>query len=82
MPSIEQFLRNELGLLLGVPAEDVDVHKPLSRYGVDSAVTIQLTERLGQVLGRELPPTLFYDHETIAAVAEHLSPAPSQSAAG
>jgi len=70
---IESILRNALGQLLGTPPHDLDIHKSLGRYGVDSAAAIQLTEQIGRDLGQDLPPTLFYEHETIAAAVRYLS---------
>jgi amino acid adenylation domain-containing protein len=70
--------RATLALLLGVMAEvaelspdQIDPESGLDRYGLNSLLIAQLTERLEATLGR-LPKTLFFEHQTLASVADHL----------
>ncbi|MCP4702330.1 MAG: amino acid adenylation domain-containing protein [Gammaproteobacteria bacterium] len=71
-------------LLAGVSArlktakEDIDIHEPLARYGLDSAAALSLTGELEEWLGRSLPASLTYDYPSIAALARYLTEGPQQ----
>ncbi|MCS1417593.1 MAG: Polyketide synthase PksL [Verrucomicrobia subdivision 3 bacterium] len=59
-----------LSSALGVPASRVRLDESLERYGVDSIVVMRLTEKLESIFG-PLSKTLFFEHETLAALAEY-----------
>ncbi|WP_113696134.1 type I polyketide synthase [Amycolatopsis albispora] len=59
--------------LLGRPAAEIDVRRPLRESGLSSRDTVTLTGDLRRLLGRPLPPTLLWEHSTIAALAGALS---------
>jgi acyl carrier protein len=40
--------------------------------GVDSLMAVQIHDRIQQLVGRELPPSLCFNYPTIAALVEHL----------
>ncbi|MFN9569723.1 MAG: alpha/beta fold hydrolase [Cyanobacteriota bacterium] len=69
-----------LGEKMGLRAEDVDVHRPLSHYGLDSMAAVRLTADLEDWLAATFPdqarlslsPTLAYDYPTIALIAAAL----------
>ena len=58
---------------LKVAPAEIDVSKPLLSYGLDSVVAFSLTGELADLLGRELPPTLFWDFPTLETLALHLA---------
>ncbi|HEY2294285.1 MAG TPA: beta-ketoacyl synthase N-terminal-like domain-containing protein, partial [Thermoanaerobaculia bacterium] len=70
---IESWLIAEVAARLGLPAEDLDTGEPLARYGMGSAEAVRLSAALAARLGRPVPPTIAYDHPTIAALASYLS---------
>jgi polyketide synthase PksL len=49
----------------------LDTEEPLAGYGIDSIVIGELMNRLADGFGG-LPRTLFYEHQSLAALAEHL----------
>ncbi len=69
---IEAWLVERLSRQLGVGAADLDVREPFARYGLGSKEAVQLSASLAVWLGRPVPPTIAYDHPTIAALAVHL----------
>ena len=63
-----------LGALLGDPsARAVGGDEPLMSAGLTSTLAVQLTQRLEESLGRELPGTLVFDYPTISKMAAYLA---------
>jgi len=58
---------------LKFPAREIDVDMPFASLGMDSMTAVLLAGDLETYLGRSLPPTLMYDHPSIAALAAHLA---------
>ncbi|MGB8945629.1 MAG: type I polyketide synthase, partial [Streptomyces sp.] len=65
-------VREETAGLAGTDPLDVDPELAYRDYGYNSLAAVELTSRLSQATGLELPLTLLFDHPTAAAVAEHL----------
>lgn len=63
--------------LVKIPAEQIDPEQPLASYGLSSLRLVELSEELSRWTGRALPPTLLYDHPSIAAISRHLAQAPA-----
>lgn len=55
-----------------IDAQEIDVNKPLVNYGLDSVTVIDLSSRLENWFGCKLSPTVLYDFQTIAVLAQHL----------
>jgi len=68
----ESYLAALLSREIKLPEERIDSHEPFASYGVDSMMINRINASLGKDLG-ELPQTLLYQYETIAALAEHLT---------
>lgn len=66
---ISRWVADELGL---TPAE-VEPDRPFLSYGLNSIQAMMLVGDLETRLGRPLPPTLVWDHPTVAALAAHLA---------
>jgi short-subunit dehydrogenase/aryl carrier-like protein len=71
-----EFLRAEVAAILGLDASGpyLDERQPLLRMGMDSLMTVEFRNRLAAALGRPLSATLVFDHPTIGALADFLSP--------
>ncbi|MEA2488771.1 MAG: hypothetical protein QOH21_563, partial [Acidobacteriota bacterium] len=67
----EEFLCRELSGVLKMPPDRIDPQSPLERYGIDSILALKLTGQLEQTFGT-LSKTLFFEYQTIAALAQHL----------
>lgn len=70
---IQRWLVEYLSTKLEVDVEKIDTTLMFDRYGLDSITMTSLAAELGERIGRELDPSLAYDHPTIDALAEHLS---------
>ncbi|MFZ5637100.1 MAG: type I polyketide synthase, partial [Pseudomonadota bacterium] len=64
----EDWLRRELAGLLKLPADRIDPQAGLERYGIDSILAMQLTNRLEQTFG-SLSKTLFFEYQTLRELA-------------
>lgn len=70
--SIQNWLVNQLSEVLSLSPNEIDITESLTRYGLDSIDAVTLVGDLEDELDMELPDTLFWDHPTIAQVAQFL----------
>jgi acyl transferase domain-containing protein/acyl-CoA synthetase (AMP-forming)/AMP-acid ligase II/acyl carrier protein len=70
---IQTWIVAQIAERIGIDPDELDVRKPLRSYGLDSVANVAITGDLGVWLGRELSPTLIYDHPTIEDLAQHLA---------
>ncbi|UMR33393.1 SDR family NAD(P)-dependent oxidoreductase [Massilia sp. MB5] len=69
----EKALRYFVRLLAGTlrrQADSIDPHAQMEAYGIDSILVVELTRKLEQVFGT-LSKTLFFEYQTIAALAAY-----------
>ena len=71
--ALVDWLRATVAELISVEPQAVDPRTPFTRFGVDSASALIVTDMLSDWLGLELDATLLYEHETIEQLARHLS---------
>jgi acyl transferase domain-containing protein/acyl-CoA synthetase (AMP-forming)/AMP-acid ligase II/aryl carrier-like protein len=70
---LEDWLRLELARELNLTPDEISVGRPIAEYGVNSRLAVALVGRLEQRIGgRELSPTLLWEHPTIAGICSHL----------
>lgn len=65
-------LRALVGEELRLSPGEIDDRTPLEDYGLDSVAVIRLIDRLESLFG-DIPSTLFYEHHTLAALADWLA---------
>ncbi|MGR6914111.1 SDR family NAD(P)-dependent oxidoreductase [[Actinomadura] parvosata] len=58
---------------LGEHANPVDPDRPLGEYGLSSRESVAVAAELGELLGRELSPTLLWEHPTVNRLARALA---------
>ncbi len=71
--TIGEWLTMRVAQLCGVAPEGIDVDEPFSRYGLCSLDAMRLGAELSQRCGRNLAPTVFWEHPNIAALCAWLS---------
>ncbi|MGG4221712.1 SDR family NAD(P)-dependent oxidoreductase, partial [Paenibacillus jamilae] len=64
-------LKALLGEVTRLSVGSIEAQEPLERYGIDSIMIAQLNAKLAESFG-ELSKTLFYEYQTLRALAEHL----------
>lgn len=75
--NVEQWLRARVASLLRIDEQEVDVHAPFPRFGIDSVEGLAITVELEELLERRLPTTLIWDNPTISRVARFVHHGPS-----
>jgi acyl carrier protein len=70
--SLTLWLRVKVAHLIEIPLEEVAQDTPLMDLGLDSIVTVQLCGLLSEKIGREVFPTIVFDHSTVASLAAYL----------
>jgi len=66
------FVREQVAAVLGIPAGSLRTDRGFAEMGMDSLMSVELSNRLGRSIGRNLPATLAFERSTIAALAQHL----------
>ncbi|WP_233281958.1 amino acid adenylation domain-containing protein [Pseudomonas mangiferae] len=66
------YLREVIGGLFKIRPDEIDAHEPLETYGIDSILVVQLTNLLRGKLA-DISSTLFFEHQTVEALATHLA---------
>ncbi|MFB4309385.1 beta-ketoacyl synthase N-terminal-like domain-containing protein [Actinomadura sp. GTD37] len=65
--------RTVRGVLESAPGAPVPHRRTFAELGMDSALAVELRQRLEAALGRRLPATLAFDHPTVELLAAHLA---------
>ncbi len=71
LEALQRELKQQFADLLKMPPHEVDAKAPLDRYGMDSVLAMKLTNQLERSFG-SLSKTLFFEYQTIAALAGYL----------
>jgi len=61
--------RTYIANLLDVPATTIDPDAPVDDFGFDSSAAVALVLDLETKLGRELDPSILFEHQTLRALA-------------
>ncbi|GAA0637536.1 acyl carrier protein [Kutzneria viridogrisea] len=71
-PEVWQWLVDKIAHRLGVPAQQVDVHRYFDEFDLDSTEALVLSGELESWLGFELETTALWYHPTIAELSAHI----------
>jgi natural product biosynthesis luciferase-like monooxygenase protein/amino acid adenylation domain-containing protein len=70
--AIEACLVRHLAGMLGLPEQSIDRAREFSYFGLDSLKSVELSECLSSIFQRQIAPTVFWEHPTIAQLAAHI----------
>jgi pyruvate dehydrogenase E2 component (dihydrolipoamide acetyltransferase) len=70
---LERYLCEQVASLLAVAPGEIDPRLSLGPAGLNSLMTLELTNRLAAGLGLSLPPTLIWNYPSITRLASHLA---------
>ena len=78
---LNMLLRTTICEQMGIPIEEVVGENDLNSLGMDSLMALTILAILREKTGMELPPTLFQDYPSIAALEKYMAPtvAPSKA---
>ncbi|UFJ41786.1 phosphopantetheine-binding protein [Brevibacillus humidisoli] len=66
-----EYIKTVVGEVLKIPSHKIDSAEHLETYGVDSIITVQITNHLQEVFD-DISSTLLFEYQTIDALTEHL----------
>ncbi|MER5408927.1 SDR family NAD(P)-dependent oxidoreductase [Streptomyces sp. NPDC002769] len=69
--ALADYLRESAATVLGVPAERIDPAVPLTSYGLDSLLVLQLTQVIRTDLGDDVSSALLFEVESVDGLVEH-----------
>jgi acyl carrier protein len=72
---IEAFIIDGLARGLDLDPSQIDPLAELPSFSLESMKAVELSGELATFLGRPVPPTILWDHETIRDLARHLAAA-------
>ncbi len=78
---LRAWLVARIAATLRVDPAAIDDRAPLADLGLSSTDAVTLSGELEELLGRDLSPTLVYEHPSIAALADHLARPEEETAA-
>lgn len=81
--TLRTWMRRRVAREIGVPEDEVDPDAGLMSMGIDSMTLIGMAGELAELLGRDVPAEILWDHDTISSLARHLageSSAPARDA--
>ncbi|MCX8128558.1 MAG: SDR family NAD(P)-dependent oxidoreductase [Clostridia bacterium] len=65
-----EYLKKTVSEVLKLPVNRIKQYEAFEKYGIDSIIGVQLSNKLGEVL-EDINNTLFFEFQTIEAVAGH-----------
>ncbi|KFA87937.1 condensation domain-containing protein, partial [Archangium violaceum] len=71
--ALEAWLRTRFARRLRMQPEQLDVHEPLTRYGVDSLAAVEFSHEVEKGLGLSLPMEVVLSGPSLAQLVERLS---------
>jgi pyruvate dehydrogenase E2 component (dihydrolipoamide acetyltransferase) len=69
---LDLYLRQVVGRLLNLPAEEVATDTPVITLGIDSLKSVTLAEQVEAALGLGVSASLAWNHPTVRLMVEHL----------
>jgi acyl carrier protein len=70
--AIQTWMVNQIAKQLSIPATNIKVEEPLTRYGLDSIDSVTIVGDMEEWLDTDLPSTLLWDYPSIAKAARYL----------
>ena len=69
---VAQWFQQKLAALYTFEETVIDIHQPVSSYGLDSMNAMAMAGELEEMLDIELPATLLWDYPTIAEASAYI----------
>jgi polyketide synthase PksL len=66
----QDYIKKQLSELFKLPSRKIDAYAPLEKYGIDSILSMSLTNQLEKTFG-SLPKTLFFEYQTIRELTDY-----------
>lgn len=70
---LEGWIAHYIATILKRNPDELDENATFQEFGLDSVSIVGMTGELSTLLGRDIDPTVVYDHPTIRSLSSHLS---------
>ncbi|OSC42265.1 SDR family NAD(P)-dependent oxidoreductase [Mycobacterium decipiens] len=70
---LSELILGKAAAVLGIPADRIDSSAPLTDYGLDSILVLQLTNALREAFGDDVSSTLLFEVESIDELCAHFA---------
>jgi 3-oxoacyl-(acyl-carrier-protein) synthase/tryptophanase/pimeloyl-ACP methyl ester carboxylesterase/acyl carrier protein/NAD(P)-dependent dehydrogenase (short-subunit alcohol dehydrogenase family) len=70
---VTRSIREHLARILAMPAEEIEGDRPFAELGLDSIFRMDLARKLGAAYGLELKAEDMYEHDSVDALAAHIT---------
>jgi thioester reductase-like protein len=67
------WLKAKVAECLNVPAREIDVSAPLTRYGMDSLAAVEITTAIAVALGCKVPESLLWDRPSVESLEHYMA---------
>lgn len=72
LTDIQDWIAEQVGAHIAIDADDVEVDKPFSQYGVSSVQAMTIAQEGKQRFGIEISPLVMWNCPTIASLSAHI----------
>jgi len=69
LEEVTEWLRSQFAAKIGMSPSEIDINQPITRYGLDSLIAVELTHSVEASLGITLSMTSFLDSPSISQLA-------------
>ena len=70
---MQLFVAQKVADVLKMQPEQIDPNTPITDYGIDSIVSLDLIKEINNVLNASIPTTVLFDYPTVGLLSEYLS---------
>jgi acyl carrier protein len=70
---IQDWLVAQIAEQLSLEPEEIDIHSPISEFGLESLQAMLIVSRAEKTLGVKIPPTLVWNYPTIELLSQRLA---------
>lgn len=70
--AVQSLIRGQVSRIVRIEQEQIGPHQPLRELGIDSAMSLELRNKLEQLCRLTLPASLIFNYPTVTALAAYL----------
>ncbi len=67
--SLRKWVRSQVGMVLGLPPDQVDIDADFATLGLDSLLALEVRNRVQAIVANPLPPTTAFEYPSVEALS-------------